>query len=62
MAKKTDKKKDYYVYFTLHVRLRLDGAGTKAKARKLFEEMADLDAVRDGKILETEVDDVAEAP
>jgi hypothetical protein len=60
--KKKAKKKDYYVYFTLHVRLRLDETGTAAKARKIFEEMSDLEAVNDGKILETEVDLVEEAP
>jgi hypothetical protein len=59
---KPTKKNDYYVYFTLHVRLRLDGVGTAEKAREVFMEMGDLEAVQDGKILDTEVTWVSKAP
>lgn len=54
------KGKDYYVYFTLHVRLRLDGKKDAKAARETFEKMSDADAVNDGKILETEVTSVEE--
>lgn len=54
------KGKDYYVYFTLHVRLRLDGMENEKAARVAFQNMSDGDAVNEGKILETEVTKVEE--
>jgi hypothetical protein len=61
-AKLAVRKKDFYVFFTLHVRLRLNDMGTKNRAGQTFARMADVDAVRDGKILETEVDTIEPAP